>query len=165
MQIIRRHQQLQTQLRRYLHVRHVLLILMLQVVVQVLADFFQHDPARNTCQRDMTLLPIVVCAGDGKNLRRGKMRERTLSSPTCTGPKSTPRTNLSHSLFVIIIVLFIHSFSSFMFLSICWPSSAAVGFETRHVLCGSNIFFIVPATLAASRLTMNSKPSLEMRVM
>lgn len=45
MQIIRRHQQLQAQLRRYLHVRHVLFIFMLQVVAEVLADFFEHDAA------------------------------------------------------------------------------------------------------------------------
>ena len=31
-------------------------------------------------------------------------------------------------------------------------------------LLGSNIFLMVPATQAASRLTMNSKPSFEMRV-
>ena len=33
-----------------------------------------------------------------------------------------------------------------------------------YLLCGSNIFLIVPATQAASRLMMNSKPSLEIRV-
>ena len=32
------------------------------------------------------------------------------------------------------------------------------------LLVGSSIFLIVPATQAASRLTMNSKPSLEIRV-
>lgn len=42
-QIIRRHQQLQTQLRRYIHVRHVGLILVLLVVAEVLADFFEDD--------------------------------------------------------------------------------------------------------------------------
>ena len=52
MQIVRRHQQLQAQLRRYLHVRHVLLILVLEVVVEVLADFFQHDSA--VCDRIMS---------------------------------------------------------------------------------------------------------------
>ena len=36
--------------------------------------------------------------------------------------------------------------------------------STGHALCGSSIFWMVPAMQAASRLTMNSKPSLEMSV-
>ena len=36
--------------------------------------------------------------------------------------------------------------------------------EVRGLLVGSSIFLIVLATQAASRLTMNSKPSLEIRV-
>ena len=36
--------------------------------------------------------------------------------------------------------------------------------EGEGLLVGSSIFLIVPATQAASRLTMNSKPSLEIRV-
>ena len=43
MQIIRRHQQLQAQLRRYLHIRHIARVFILQVVVEVLAYFFQDD--------------------------------------------------------------------------------------------------------------------------
>ena len=43
MQIIRRHQQLQAQLRRYLHIRHVARVFILEIVVQVLAYFFEDD--------------------------------------------------------------------------------------------------------------------------
>ena len=38
------------------------------------------------------------------------------------------------------------------------------GVGVNGLLVGSSIFLIVPATQAASRLTMNSKPSLEIRV-
>ena len=38
------------------------------------------------------------------------------------------------------------------------------GERINGLLVGSSIFLIVPATQAASRLTMNSKPSLEIRV-
>lgn len=44
-QEIRRHQQLQTQLRWYFHIWHILLILMCLVVVEVLAHFLQNDTA------------------------------------------------------------------------------------------------------------------------
>ena len=43
MQIIRRHQKLQTQFRRYLHIGHVFRVFMLEVVVEILADFFEDD--------------------------------------------------------------------------------------------------------------------------
>ncbi len=45
MQVIRRHQQLQTQLWRYLHIRHIFRILILQIVIKILADFLEYNPA------------------------------------------------------------------------------------------------------------------------
>jgi hypothetical protein len=39
-----------------------------------------------------------------------------------------------------------------------------VRWQSRHSLVGSNILLIAPLTQAASRRTINSKPSLEMRV-
>jgi hypothetical protein len=45
MQVIRRHQQFQTEFRRYLHIRHVFRVFMFQVVIQVFADFFENDAA------------------------------------------------------------------------------------------------------------------------
>lgn len=42
-QVIRRHQQLQTQLWRDLHIRHIGLVLVLVVVAEILADFLQDD--------------------------------------------------------------------------------------------------------------------------
>ena len=42
------------------------------------------------------------------------------------------------------------------------PNEGGGGFN--DLLVGSSILLIVPATQAASRLTMNSKPSLEIRV-
>lgn len=43
MQKIRRHQQLQAQLPRQLHIRHVLLPPVFEIVVEVFAHFLQHD--------------------------------------------------------------------------------------------------------------------------
>lgn len=40
-QIIRRHKQLQTQLRRNFHIRYIFCVLVLLVVVQVFADLFK----------------------------------------------------------------------------------------------------------------------------
>ena len=45
MQVIRRHQKLQAQFWGYFHIRHVLLVPVLQIIVEVLADFFQDDAA------------------------------------------------------------------------------------------------------------------------
>ena len=44
-QVIRRNQQLQAQLRRNLHVRNILALCILLIVVKILADLLQHDPA------------------------------------------------------------------------------------------------------------------------
>jgi len=44
-QVIRRHQQLQAQLGWHVDVRHVFGILVLFVVVEVLADFLEHEAA------------------------------------------------------------------------------------------------------------------------
>ncbi|KAB8342748.1 hypothetical protein FH972_022346 [Carpinus fangiana] len=44
-EIVGRHEQLEAQLRRDIHVRHVLALLELLLVVEVLADFFEHDAA------------------------------------------------------------------------------------------------------------------------
>ena len=43
MQIIRRHQQLQTQLPWQLHIRHILLSSELQIIIQIFAHFLQHN--------------------------------------------------------------------------------------------------------------------------
>lgn len=45
-QIIRRHQQLQAQLRRNLHIRHIGLVLVLLVVAEILAYFLQDHSAQ-----------------------------------------------------------------------------------------------------------------------
>lgn len=42
-QVIRRHHQLQTELKWNLHVWHVLHVLMLFIVIEILADFLQDD--------------------------------------------------------------------------------------------------------------------------
>ena len=162
MQIIRRHQQLQAQLRRYLHVRHVLLIFMLEVVVEVLADFFQHDAAvvlQMSKKRTMSAGADVVRRKG--SVRVGRTRGTHLIVPNVHRPEidSANEPIVSLSDFVFSLQHSLQSFSFFRRASFCGRRVRA-----RHVLCGSNIFFIVPATLAASRLTMNSKPSLEMRV-
>lgn len=43
--VIRRHQQLQTQLRGDIHVRHVGLVFVLLVVAEILAHLFENDAA------------------------------------------------------------------------------------------------------------------------
>jgi hypothetical protein len=48
-QIIRRNQQLQTQFRRNIHIRHILALRMLLVVIKVLAHFLEYD-ATIPCQ-------------------------------------------------------------------------------------------------------------------
>lgn len=53
----------------------------------------------------------------------------------------------------------------FVWVAVCVLTRKEVGEGgVNGLLVGSSIFWIVPATQAASRLTMNSKPSLEIRV-
>lgn len=44
-EVIRSHQQLQTQLRRDIHIRHTLAIAVFLIIIEILDDFFEHDAA------------------------------------------------------------------------------------------------------------------------
>ena len=54
--------------------------------------------------------------------------------------------------------------AGFVWVDVCMLNETKGGVWADGLLVGSSIFLIVPATQAASRLTMNSKPSLEIRV-
>ena len=60
MQIIRSHQQLQAQLRGNLHIRHILRILILQIVVEIFTDFFEHNTARCASARQDSMSGRLV---------------------------------------------------------------------------------------------------------
>lgn len=102
MQIIRRHQQLQAQLRRNLHVRHVPLLPVLQVVAQVLAHLLQHHAATRRILRQLEssnvewiFVRLFVCKGKDGGEEGGKGGEEgTLSSRACTGRRAIRRRNL-----------------------------------------------------------------------
>lgn len=90
MQIIRRHQQLQAQLRRNLHVRHVPLLPVLQVVAQVLAHLLQHHAATRRILRQLEssnvewiFVRLFVCKGKdgGEGGGKGKALYRPERAP------------------------------------------------------------------------------------
>lgn len=59
-QIIRRHQQLQTQFRRNIHIRDVGLLFHFLVVAEVFADFFEDDAAISIKKKMSDLQNVVV---------------------------------------------------------------------------------------------------------
>lgn len=58
-QVISRHQQFQTQLKREVHIGHILRIFEFLIVIEVFADFLEHQAAANVlaCSKVSQVLP------------------------------------------------------------------------------------------------------------
>ena len=117
-QVIRRHQQLQTQLWRDLHIRHIGLVLVLVVVAEILADFLQDDSteglehtATGDCFGEVAFSPLKrsqcvwlfdgVRKGargvlDGSSMRRIVPETQAVLRGT-TNSKPSPETRVTYS--------------------------------------------------------------------